>query len=156
MKKRLPTIMQAAIRDSMYYYFAAVAIVFGLSRVLKRIRPVPLYTLTRPSPETAEPTRALPDLSVVKFRLPDQQTAKFPSIFNTSLTRLISTSCSLGTLLSNTQIPFPSSFRLNNPIFPSTAEETLLRASTLCLTVPSQARKSPSSRTSPPSQSETS
>ena len=31
--------------------------------------PVPRYTLTRPSPEAAEPIRLLPERSTVKFRL---------------------------------------------------------------------------------------
>lgn len=123
----------------------------GASRTL----PVPRYTLTRPSPEAADPTRVFPERSTVKLRFPDQQTAKLPSIFRTSLSRMTSTISERGTLLSKTQVPEPVSFRLKRPSPPAITEDREERGCISCLTELSQARNIPSSITSPPAQSAT-
>ena len=62
---------------------------------LMRTFPVPLYTLTSPSPLTAEPISVFVDLSTVKSRFEDQHTARLPSILRVahgkSLLRLLIT-----------------------------------------------------------------
>ena len=69
--------------------------------------PVPRYTLTSPSPLTADPTNDFVLLSTVKSRSEDQHTARFPSIFSSSFSKTISINSSSGTLLSNATTPCP-------------------------------------------------
>ena len=82
------------------------------------IFPVPRYTLTNPSPETADPSKLLLDFSTLKSNELDQAIAKFPSILTSSFSSTNSISSSLGTGLSNTAIPSPLRHKLNNPSFP--------------------------------------
>ena len=115
-----------------------------------QIFPEPRYTLTRPSPDTAEPTKDLEDFSTVKSKEDDQAIAIFPSIFIISLSSTTSIISFLGTILSKAQIPVPFKLKLNRPSLPNTAEERLLLATTFCVTVLSQARNNPSSKTTLP------
>ena len=50
---------------------------------------------------------------------------------------------SLGTGDSNATNPFPERLKLNNPSFPSTAEDKLLRITTFCRILDSQAKNNP-------------
>ena len=75
--------------------------------------PVPLYTFTSPSPETAEPIRLFVDFSTVKLRSFDQAIAKLPSILKTSFCNSISTNSSLGTGDSKATNPLPKRLKLN-------------------------------------------
>lgn len=108
---------------------------------------MPRYTLTRPSPETAEPIRDLEERSTVNFKELDQAMAMLPSIFTSSSCRLNSISSSRGTGLSRMAIPLPLRQRLKSPSFPATAEDSVDLATTFCLIPESQARNKPSSNT---------
>ena len=90
-----------------------------------RTFPVPRYTLTSPSPFTADPSRDFEDRSTVNFRVEDQQTAYGPSILTVSLSRTISTSSDAGTLLSSATTPLPLRDRLKSPSPPATADDRL-------------------------------
>lgn len=76
------------LRDILVFYFAAFALVgtvaFSQLAVfatgLINTLPVPRYTLTSPSPLTAEPSRVLVDFSTVNWSPDDQHTAISPSI----------------------------------------------------------------------------
>ncbi len=107
--------------------------------------PVPLKTFTRPSPFTADPIKDLEDLSTVNCNDVDQQIAKLPSSFRTSLSSSTVTISDAGTLLSKATTPLPRKDRLNNPSLPAIAEEKLVLETTLCSTFPSHARNIPSS-----------
>src|SRR5699024_2268120 len=89
--------------------------------------PVPRYTLTRPSPDAAEPIRDFPERSTVNSRLPLQAIAILPSTFNTSLFSVISISSSRGLTDSRHTTPDPLRPRLNRPSPPATADEILDR-----------------------------
>ena len=49
-----------------------------------KILPVPLYTFTKPSPETAEPSMDFEDISTVNCKEADQAIAIFPSIYTST------------------------------------------------------------------------
>ena len=89
----------------------------------------------------------------MKSRLADHAMAKLPSIFTTSLFRIISTSSSFGQSASTQNLPWPFKLRLNRPSPPAIAEEKLLRITALCFNEDSQAKNRPSSRTTLPPQS---
>jgi len=116
--------------------------------------PVPLYTLTNPSPDNTEPTRLDVLFSVVNSNEDDHAIAILPSILITSLSSTNSNNSSRGTGDSNTQNPFPDKVKLNRPSPPKAAVAKLLRDTIDSFKFASQAKNNPSSNTMPPPQSE--
>ena len=97
---------------------------------------MPRYTLTSPSPLTADPINVLADLSTVKLIFPLLNIAKFPSTFKVSLSKCISSISDTGTLLSNTTIPFPFKEIWNIPSPPAKADDIVFTDTGLTCTPP--------------------